>query len=409
MRAGVQSLNFMKILFIEENAAVLGGTKTLIARLAEKFLDRGDSVDVLFKTNRSSSAVMRVFPENVQFFFFDFSCRTKLTFPYRLKRNLPNFSERFDAIVTLSLDAYYFSMVLKAYYSLKGPSYYYVVNPNAIQNDLSRQLKLAIVKESPVESFIFMNDECRSRFEEYLPLRGRSSAIIPLPVKPRESLLDCPVSPRIVSIGRIDAGMKTYNWNFIGDVVQLRQKYPDLVWDIYGTGDAASIAMLKKKIEEYKCASFIRFNGAVEHSEMESVLSGAVAFVGMGTAAVEAAFTGTPTIVAIAFSAAPVSYGMLHELPFGNVGEQNGSLVEKPLGSILDGILSMNAEQYTKLRKASREFAFRYDVDAIFQRLSEYILSNPKPTDCVPARSLLHFFNYLLFRVRVRLKKSVLR
>ena len=395
----------MKILFMQDDALVLGGTKTLIARLAGKFLDRGDSVDVLFKTNRSSGAVMRAFPEGVQFFFFDSSCRTKLTFPYRLRRNLPDLSERYDAIFTLSLDAYYFSMILKAYCGLKGSSYFYVVNPNAIQNDLSRQLKLPTIKESPVESFIFMNDECRRRFEEYLPLEGRSSAIIPLPVKPRESLLGRPVLNRIVSIGRIDPDMKTYNWNFIEDVVKLRQKYPDLVWDIYGTGDVAFITMLKEKIEEYECASFIRFNGEVQHSDMESVLSGAVAFVGMGTAAVEAAFTGTPAIVAIAFSETPASYGMLHELPFGNVGEQNESLVEKPLGSILDGILSMNTEQYIKLREASRAFAFRYDVDAIFQRLSEYIQMNPSLVDYVPARSLWNVFNYLLFRVRVKLKQ----
>jgi glycosyltransferase involved in cell wall biosynthesis len=395
----------MKILFLQDDAVVLGGTKTLIARLAGKFLDRGDTVDVLFKTNRSSAAVMRAFPEGVQFFFFDSSCRAKLTFPYRLRRNLPDFSERYDAIFTLSLDAYYFSMILKAYCGLKGPSYFYVVNPNAIQNDLGRQLKLPTVKESPVESFIFMNDECRSRFEEYIPLKGRSAAIIPLPVKPRESLLDQPVLNRIVSIGRIDPDMKTYNWNFIEDVVKLRQKYPNLVWDIYGTGDVASITMLKAKIEEYECASFIRFKGGVEHSEMESVLSGAVAFVGMGTAAVEAAFTGTPAIVAIAFSETPAAYGMLHELPFGNVGEQNESLVEKPLGSILDDILSMNTEQYIKLREASRAFAFRYDVDAIFQRLSEYIQMNPRLVDYVPARSLWNVFNYLLFRVRVKLKQ----
>ena len=163
--------------------------------------------------------------------------------------------------------------------------------------------------------------------------------------------------------------------------------------------------MLKEKIEEYECASFIRFNGEVEHSEMESVLSGAVAFVGMGTAAVEAAFTGTPAIVAIAFSETPASYGMLHELPFGNVGEKNESLVEKPLGSILDGILSMNAEEYETLRKASRAFAFRYDVDAIFQPFSEYIQSNLELGDYVPDRSLWSVFNYLLFRVRVKLKK----
>ncbi|WP_029035327.1 glycosyltransferase [Salinimicrobium terrae] len=394
----------MNILFFQDDAEVLGGTKTLIARMAKKLLTDGASVTVLFKTNKASAAVLNCFPEGCSFFFFDNSARHLWKFPFGLKKHLPEFEKPYDAIFTLSLDAYYFSEILKLYYNLKGKNFFYVVNPLALQSDSGYKVKLLLLRKKPPESLIFMNEECRTSFSKVFQSDLNETQIIPLPVEPRRRIMEKIPRKRIVSIGRIDKHMKTYNFTMIKEIKKLREKFPSLTWDIYGNG--SSDCDLKQRIIDYKCEDFISLKGPISYDEMETVLLDAYAFIGMGTAAVEAASSGIPTIVSIAYASAPVSYGLLHELPFGNVGEENGSLKERNMGDILHDLLILNYQAYNRIQNKSASFAKRYSVDGAYASFKTLVCGKQESSVQNKPQLIYHWIEYLQARIALRLRKQ---
>lgn len=396
----------MNILFFQDDAEVLGGTKTLIARMARKLLDDGASVTVFFKTNKGSAAVLNCFPEGCSFFFFDNSARHQWKFPFGLKKHLPVFDQPFDSIFTLSLDAFYFSELLKLYYGLKGENYYYVVNPLALQNDPWYKLKLKFLNRKASESLIFMNEECRASFAKVYKTDLSKTKIVPLPVEPRRRITKGIPPKRIVSIGRIDKEMKTYNWTMIKEIKKLREKFPSLTWDIYGSG--SSVSDLKQEIIKNNCQNFIFLKGPIAYKEMETALGGAYSFIGMGTAAVEAASAGIPSIVSIAFASEPISYGLLHELPFGNVGEENDSLTKRNMRDILHNLLTLDEWDYAKIQNQSESFAKIYSVDEAYASFKAAVCKKHQNFFQNRPRLINHWFQYSFERIvyKIKLKKN---
>lgn len=395
----------MKILFIQDDASVLGGTKTLIARLARKFIDHGDEVSVLFKVNRASSSVLNTFPDQVRFFFFDPYNRSSFLFPYCMKRNLPHSEQEYDVVISLSLDGYYFSLLLQTYYQLSGSLVYYVVNPQAISCDQFRWAKMPLIRKGNIsESLVFMNEECRRHVSEYFSDGLRGSTIIPLPVdalKRRNADLN---SRRIVSIGRIDPLMKSYNWHLIAGIKQLHRKYPNLTWEVYGNGMEESVLDFKNSIEQQGCDAYVLYCGEIAYSSMGDVLEGASAFVGMGTAAVEAASAGIPVVVPTAFAGDDATHGMLHELPLGNVGEYNDSLPTYQSSALLDRVLSMDTDQYQELCNNMVKTAEKYNPNAIFSSLLR-VVENIQVGNR-PRRSASHWLRYQMMRVAIKYRNT---
>ena len=395
----------MNILFIQDDAVVLGGTKTLIARLAENFLADGVSVTVFFKTNTASSSVLRCFPEGCKFIFFESKSRRTVRFPFGLRHHVPKFEKPYDAVISLSLDGFYLSEILGAYYGLKGPKYWYVVNPEAIKNDTLRNAKLSVLKGGSEENIIFMNQECKTQFAEIKHLNFDESPIIPLPVKSRNKVPVAVCPHQMISIGRIEPEMKTYNWNLLKVVKELRTKHPELTWDIYGDGQQENIENLKQCIQKSECQDFVFFKGRVAYEQMEEVLDGKSVFVGMGTAAVEAASAGLPTLVSIAFSSAPVSYGFLHDLPFGNVGEKNDNLQKKRISEMLDELFSYSPSEYEKVCEKSLTVAKKFSAESSYLNIFNLIKSGGYEVKRGVRFKISCFFRYFISRVHLIILK----
>jgi hypothetical protein len=162
----------------------------------------------------------------------------------------------------------------------------------------------------------------------------------------------------------------------------------------------------RRTIREQGCEGYIQFKGEIPYTEMKSVLVGALAFIGMGTAAVEAASTGTPVIVPTAFAAEPESHGMLHELPFGNVGEYNSRLPKRKTSQILKELLTLPANDYLDLRKSSIEVSHRYNTDQVFLQWLE-LIKHPEEVGQARAPSSLagHWLRWMIARWQIRIRR----
>jgi hypothetical protein len=120
---------------------------------------------------------------------------------------------------------------------------------------------------------------------------------------------------RICSVGRI-VPFKNYNYDAAEALQALLSEGIAVEWDIFGDGP-------DRPALEAKAGSLqlpLRFAGEVAYDQLQATMLGYDLFVGMGTAALEAAQTGMPTILALS-DVPRGTYGFLDEAPSDSVAE----------------------------------------------------------------------------------------
>jgi len=294
-------------------------------------------------------------------------------FPFGCRRLFSELKLEYRHVVACSPKAIFVAVMLRDIIGVKATHTFYVVNYKVFKRkslDSARQLIMRVLKREPADTLVFMNEECRRNWSETLGRDLSACRIVPLPIEARERVPYRHDKPaRLVSIGRIDSGLKLYNWTLIEPLKALREGGIDLRWHIYGGGRTDQVASLLTAIEAAGCGDFIVYEGELDYQDMERVLAHTDLFVGMGTAAVEAASMGVPTIVARAYDKEPTSYGFLHDLPFGNVGEEIVGRVSVPIADLVSSALTMGDAEYLELRERNVKAAREYEMGPGVERL----------------------------------------
>jgi glycosyltransferase involved in cell wall biosynthesis len=225
------------------------------------------------------------------------------------------------------------------------------------------------------EHVFFMNRESLVLHEDFMGLRFDKAAIIPIPVE-----VDAPSwvqqagqdTLRVVSVGRL-VDFKAYNLGAGRTVRECLNNGVSVSWDIYGYGPQHDL--IEKSIAEQGMQSRVFLKGMVQYHELFKVMGQYDVFVGMGTAAVEAAAMGMPSLVAQVESQ-DRSHGYLDELPFGNIGE----VIEGMPARLLSEILCEQARRTPQERQQCADrclaAARRYSIDDFMRQV---ILVAEKP------------------------------
>ena len=178
-------------------------------------------------------------------------------------------------------------------------------------------------------------------------------------------------SIKIVSIGRLTK-FKYYNIYMLDVINNLLKKGYNIEYDIYGDGEQRKEIL--RKIKMLNLNKYIKLKGTIDYDKMNNALEDAKVFVGMGTAAMEAALAGVPTIVALIDGKEPKTHGFIHELPDYNSGE---FIKKLPLYSVEDKIeelLKFSQEDYEKISEAScNKIKEQYAIEAIAKKLIDNI------------------------------------
>ena len=169
------------------------------------------------------------------------------------------------------------------------------------------------------EQLYFMNLECRESHSKRWNADFSTSPVLALPINILESTWQSSnkANVRVVSVGRL-VDFKSYNLGVARIVSDCLNRGIQVTWDIYGDGPLRSL--IEAEIETLGVAGNVRLMGVLEYSSFPEIVVNYDLFVGMGTAALEAAMLGVPTIC-VTIDEATRCYGYLHELPHGNVGE----------------------------------------------------------------------------------------
>lgn len=216
----------------------------------------------------------------------------------------------------------------------------------------------------PRRNVMFMNEAVRSAHQLGLGIDLSESPIIPLPVDvPSEPpFRPRPAQSRLVSIGRLTP-FKSYVLTVLPVLADLRRTGVEFQYDVYGDGPLRT--EVERSIRQLGLEGCVHLGGTLPYSETSAVLKDASAFLGMGTALVEAAAQGVPALLAIESNERPTTYGWFGDAKGYTVGERLPGHAEVPLADSLRAVFGCPAEEFDRLVRASHAKALAFSLPAV--------------------------------------------
>lgn len=225
----------------------------------------------------------------------------------------------------------------------------------------------------------FMNAECRRSHSVRWGTDLSESSILALPINQVDQRwrVSDRSRVRVISVGRLVL-FKKYNIGAAKIVKSCLDRGIEVTWDIFGEGLLKE--SIQAEIEASGVSEHVRLMGTLDYRDYSERVAGYDIFVGMGTAALEAAMLGVPTICATVDEDFRC-YGYLHELPFGNVGEvqEVPPLVE--LSDLIEQYSKAGRQQREHLSLQSRMTAEMYGMPKFVEEIISMVSSkNPTPS-----------------------------
>jgi glycosyltransferase involved in cell wall biosynthesis len=228
----------------------------------------------------------------------------------------------------------------------------------------------SVFRSMPLQNRFFMNEGAQWEHSEALRKDCSASPLIPIAVDTERfaSTNRRPNPYLIVSVGRI-TDFKTYNFTMLEAIRTLRSRGLPVVYHVYGDGELFPV--LKQRVCDLGLEDCVILHGAIAYERFGAVMEEAGAFVGMGTALIEAAACGVPALVAVDSAQEPVTYGFLHEVKGYNFGEYTEGQRQYQLCDKIEELSSLSQEEYLQVCERSRLRAADFSIEGVTDRLLE--------------------------------------
>lgn len=233
---------------------------------------------------------------------------------------------------------------------------------------LMRKLQLSLFKTIPNNNVIFMNDYTVNLYSKEFNSEYNCALPIGVDVNLYAKCNPNQMSGRIVSIGRL-VDFKTYNRHMIEYLaslpIEVRDKYH---FEVYG--DGPELSELKDKAMEKEVKVY--FHGKLQYKDMAKVLNGSSLFIGSGTAIVEAAAAGVPSIIGIESIEQPLTYGFITNTTGLSFQEQGLDYPLYKYDQIMCEFFNLTAQDYDLLSSSHRTRAEVFSTDNMRLTLLNY-------------------------------------
>lgn len=197
------------------------------------------------------------------------------------------------------------------------------------------------------ENILFFNEENKNSYSLFFKRKFDKSLVIPIGIEIQKKslkLIQKSRSYRIVSIGNLYK-FKTYNLHMIDIFPELLKINSNLTYEIYGEGPLDSEIL--DKITKLGLEKYVFLNKQIKYSNFSSTIKNALLFVGSGTALLEAAAVGVPSLIGVESLNVPKTYGFISDVKGFSYNEKN---IDAPMFLIEDKIKSLlNDPDYCKL------------------------------------------------------------
>jgi len=270
---------------------------------------------------------------------------------------------------------------------------------------LVRWLDQVVFKLAQDNEFYFMSDAVKSSSEKIVrTVAARKIIRIPMTYSAAtKTRIDINSSKLdIVSVGRL-VEFKSYNRYIPSIVAALLNEGVDVTWTVWGDGE--DFDRIKKLVEHYNLENRIHLMGVLPYSKFSSVVSNADLFIGMGTAALEAAGMGIPTICCVD-QREDACYGFLNQAPLDTIGEHVPGFNYRRIGDEILAFSAMSATERSSIGQYCRSAALDRSGSASFNEL----LAAPSGPNLSISEKLIYLLSApFLFAVDSRKSKFLFR
>lgn len=243
-------------------------------------------------------------------------------------------------------------------------------------------------------NIVFFNEALVDTYSEFTNTDFSKVNLFPLGVIESRNVFDETPKPSsddlsIVSIGRL-VRFKSYNIHMIHVVKKLKDMGVSIRYVVYGEGPLSG--KMKELIAELELENEVELKGRLDYSNFASTVKQFDIFVGSGTAIVEAASLGVPSIVGIENIELPETYGYFSDIPGFSYNEDG----LYPKTSIFDVVMHyrlLNPLEILELRNKNFEKAQLFSIQncaANFEKMKS------QQIDSIDIRR----FSSIVFRVK---------
>lgn len=222
------------------------------------------------------------------------------------------------------------------------------------------------------DSLIFFNESCRNLYQKRMNMSFEESSLFPLGVVdnsrvPLKKNYCNSSQVKIVSVGRL-VEFKKYNLWMLEVISELIKAGNNITYDIYGEGPLEE--ELKKRINLLNLNNYVRLRGNIDYASFGETILRFDLFVGSGTAIVEAASYGVPSIIGIENCCEPISYGFLTDVP-GFSYNEDGLYEKVKVIELISRFISSSIDEKDKLSEQHIEKSSLFTLDACSRNFDE--------------------------------------
>lgn len=382
-----------KILLLH-GAFSLGGIETHILRLAEELHGRGIEVQVLLLTQKHDA---RLLAELRQYAVVHFAADMLKNPASPLRNNLqcmavmpPREAELKQLLAGVDCVhvcgvwslVYYIRHVLPRAPRTKvvcGVYHQNEFNFRSIHPRFFQQLLFQLVDQSiPAGSMLFFNEKSIDTAVELYGEKYTGSDVFPIGIKFRQDAINPSQnvqSRKIISVGRITS-FKTYNFKMVAAFPEILKIDPAFEYHIYGDGE--QLPELRQFIEARGLQQSVILHGSLPYQDFEKVIGEAFAFVGSGTALLEAAAMGVPAIIGIESDEEGLTYGLLSQLKGYSYHEKGLAFPLESFATCIAALATGGQEAYAavsaRCKMRAAEFSIGEFVDLYIRYLNQHAL-----------------------------------
>jgi glycosyltransferase involved in cell wall biosynthesis len=413
----------------------LGGVETFFMRLAKQRFKEGKSTKMILLSakNKNNLSLIKSAEKYAELYFFEDISNINIGkliqfFPFHLSLLLPLRKQKIADILSSVKDIHvgssfcgYFAirmlslcetnrlLTVGLYHSLEFTwggvdlPYFERNNRKLFFQDLDKR------------NLIFFNDGCVPLYEKYSKLSFKDVNLFPIGVVDIQAEYQLPGIEvpsqnklKIISVGRL-VSFKSYNLWMIGVIARLKEANVEVEYFVYGDGPIAD--EMKSKIEALNLQNNIFLKGKLDYNNFSKVVSLCDIFIGSGTAIVEAAGIGVPSIVAIENNMEPYSYGYLSDVE-GFTYHEDGLYPKVSVLDVLMKFITFSDSEKSKLKLAHIKKSEIFSMQKCSENFSEIEGSLLKPKillerSCRIFR-VLYSFSFLWLSIKQKIKGSSL-
>lgn len=247
-----------------------------------------------------------------------------------------------------------------------------------------------------------VNQECADTSAAQLGIASLPAKLTPLSVGVTLSEISPSREGFVLSVARLDGKMKAYVEGLVRSWPAILSSHPSMRLRIVGDGPAkAGYVSLAAQLGVSESVEFL---GTMENHALAGLYARARVFVGMGTAAIEAAMHGTPVVIAVENEKACLTPGCFGDPAVKGFGESLPGQSLTPAAGLLAELLADVARSAAIAERGRLLSVGTHHPDACDRRLAELVSASygspvPLPPPLVrPRQVLVNFLSARLFR-----------